>query len=117
MGHQAADHTRVLLPKKSAVFLEFDSDKRDHYDRLLAYVWLSNGTMANEEIVKAGYAYLLTVPPNVKYRERFANAFSDARKNKRGLWTVADSHPHDESAKRSRDRHTSAAVAAHQGKW
>jgi micrococcal nuclease len=117
MGNQAADHTRVLLPKKSTVFLEFDSDKRDHYDRLLAYVWLSNGTMANEEIVKAGYAYLLTIPPNVKYRERFATAFSDARKNKRGLWVAQDSYSRGGSSRQSREVHTSPAVAAQQGKW
>ena len=53
---------------------------------LLAYVWLSNGKMLNEEIVKAGYASLFTHPPNVKYRERFQKAYREARENRRGLW-------------------------------
>jgi hypothetical protein len=39
---------------------------------MLAYVYLPNGTMLNEEIVvKAGYANLLTVTPNVKCRRDF----------------------------------------------
>jgi micrococcal nuclease len=42
--------------------------------------------MLNEEIVKAGYANLLTIPPNVKYKERFLKAYGEARENRRGLW-------------------------------
>jgi micrococcal nuclease len=87
LGQRATERTRQLLPKGKPVQLEYDTDQRDHYGRLLAYVWLSDGTMANEEILRSGYGYLLTVPPNVRYRERLAAAFSDARKQKRGLWT------------------------------
>ncbi len=53
--------------------------QRDRYDRLLGYVYLSNGKMLNEEIVKAGYA-------NVKYQDRFLKAYQEARERKRGLW-------------------------------
>jgi micrococcal nuclease len=42
--------------------------------------------MLNEEVVKAGYANLLTHPPNVKYQQRFLKAYREARENKRGLW-------------------------------
>lgn len=92
LGHRASEFTRGLLPKKSTVFLEFDLEQRDRYQRLLAYAWVRRTgsrteMMANEEIIKAGYAYLLTVPPNVKYRQRFASAFNEARRNKRGLWS------------------------------
>jgi micrococcal nuclease len=52
----------------------------------LGYVYLSDGEMLNEEIVKAGYANLMTVPPNAKYQERFLKAYREARENKRGLW-------------------------------
>ncbi len=56
------------------------------YNNLLGYVYLSNGKMLNEEIVKAGYANVMTIPPNVKYKDRFLNAYQEARKRKRGLW-------------------------------
>jgi micrococcal nuclease len=42
--------------------------------------------MLNEEIVKAGYAQLMTIPPNVKYQERFLKAYRGARESHRGLW-------------------------------
>ena len=49
-------------------------------------MYLSDGKMLNEEIVRAGYANLMTYPPNVKYQERFLRAYKEARGNKRGLW-------------------------------
>ncbi len=45
---------------------------------------LSDGKMLNKEIVKAGYASLMTIPPYVKYQERFLKAYQEARENKRG---------------------------------
>ena len=91
LGRRSSDHTRALLPKKSLVRLEFDVERRDHYGRLLAYIWIPNqgrgeSKMANEEILSAGYAYPLSVPPNLKYREKFGRAFKEARQAKRGLW-------------------------------
>ncbi len=91
LGNRASNYTRELLPKKSTVFLEFDVSLRDKYQRLLAYAWITRNNpessrMVNEEILKAGYAYTLTVPPNLKYRQRLAQAFSEGRREKRGLW-------------------------------
>ncbi len=42
--------------------------------------------MLNEEIVKAGYANVMTIPPNVKYQDKFSRVYKEARENKRGLW-------------------------------
>ena len=42
--------------------------------------------MLNEEIIKAGYANVMTIPPNVKYKDRFLNDYKEARESKRGLW-------------------------------
>jgi len=42
--------------------------------------------MLNEEIVKAGYASVMTIPPNVKYKDRFLKVYKQAREDKRGLW-------------------------------
>jgi micrococcal nuclease len=36
--------------------------------------------------VKAGYAKRMTIPPNVKYQERFLKAYREAMENNRGLW-------------------------------
>lgn len=88
LGKQAAAHTRALLPVGTTVRLEYDVERRDRYGRLLAYLWLSNGTMVNEEIIRSGYAYPLTIPPNVRYEARLLAGFRESRDQKRGLWSM-----------------------------
>ena len=86
MGKEAATFTAKMVKPVDTVNIEFDIRPRDQYGRLLGYVYLSNGKMLNEEIIKAGYASVLTYPPNVKYQERFLKAFKEARESKKGLW-------------------------------
>lgn len=86
LGNQASNYARELLPKRSTVFIEFDVERRDHYGRLLGYLWLPDGRMFNEEILKAGFAYLLTVPPNVRYSKKLSDALREGRSKRRGLW-------------------------------
>jgi micrococcal nuclease len=84
-GKEAKNYlTKYLLNKK--VRLETDVRPRDRYNRLLAYVYLENGTFLNAHLVKNGYAMVYTVPPNVKHADYFVKLQQEARKNKRGLW-------------------------------
>ncbi|MGH2362079.1 MAG: thermonuclease family protein [bacterium] len=76
--------SRYLLGQDVA--LELDVQKRDRYRRLLAYVWLEDGTLFNMLIVREGYALVSTYPPNVKYVEVFLACQREARENLRGLW-------------------------------
>lgn len=85
LGQKAWDFTRKLTENKR-VNLEFDIEKRDKYNRLLAYVYLKDGTFVNAEIVKHGYASILTIPPNVKYADLFRKLYEEARDKKLGLW-------------------------------
>ncbi|MDD2462782.1 MAG: thermonuclease family protein [Desulfobulbus sp.] len=85
-GKEATSFTRSRVKKGDTVRLETDVQQRDKYRRLLAYVWLPNGTMLNEAIVRAGYAQPATFPPNVKYQDLFQEAAREARKQRRGLW-------------------------------
>ena len=86
MGKEAVNFTKSLVEPGDRVLVEFDVQARDKYGRLLAYIYLPSGKMLNEEIVKAGYATIMTYPPNVKYEERFLKAYREAREGKRGLW-------------------------------
>jgi len=85
LGRQSYEFTKKLVEGKR-VSLEFDVEKYDKYNRLLAYVYLKDGTFVNAEIVKQGYASLMTIPPNVKYSDLFLKLYREARENKRGLW-------------------------------
>ena len=75
-----------ILSEEKFVLVEFDVQKRDRYKRLLGYVYLQDGRMLNEIIVRSGYASLMTIPPNVKYKDRFLKAYRAARDEKLGLW-------------------------------
>jgi micrococcal nuclease len=75
-GPEASEFTASRL-EGERVRLEFDEDKFDPYDRLLAYVWL-DGKMFNETLVKEGYASVSTFPPNDKYESRFLAAEATA---------------------------------------
>lgn len=86
LGKEATNYVKSLVKPGNTVRIEFDVQQRDRYGRLLGYIYLDNGKMLNEEVTRAGYATIMTVPPNVKYSERFLKAFREARENKRGLW-------------------------------
>ncbi len=85
-GKKAAAFVEQILLDNEFVLVEFDVQKRDRYKRLLAYVYLQDGRMLNEIIVRSGYASLMTIPPNVKYKDRFLKAYRAARNEKLGFW-------------------------------
>ena len=85
MGNRSYQFTKNLVEGKR-VRLEFDVEKHDKYSRLLAYVYLKDGTFVNAEIVKQGFASLMSITPNVKYAELFLKLSQEARENRRGLW-------------------------------
>jgi micrococcal nuclease len=85
LGRRSYEFTKGLVEGKR-VRLEFDVERKDRYGRLLAYAYLEDGTFVNAEIVRQGYASLMTYPPNVKYADLFLKLYQQARENKRGLW-------------------------------
>ncbi len=84
-GKEASEANRKLVDGKT-INLEFDVEQRDRYGRLLAYVFLKDGTFVNAWLVEHGFAQVMTVPPNVKYQELFLKLQREARKTGRGLW-------------------------------
>jgi len=83
-GKLASQFTKDKLEGKE-IALEFDVQERDHYGRLLAYVWI-NGEMFNKVLLREGYAKVATYPPNVKYVDEFTKIQEEARKNDKGFW-------------------------------
>jgi len=83
-GKEASEFTKRMVEGKK-VRLEFDWQKRDKYGRLLAYVYLPDGTFLNAEIIKQGYGFAYTRFP-FKYLEEFRQYEREARENSRGLW-------------------------------
>jgi micrococcal nuclease len=86
-GHEASAFTTSLLPVGTQLYLERDAEARDVYGRLLAYVYRSaDGLFVNDEIIRKGYARLLTIPPDVAHADDFVDANKAARADDIGLW-------------------------------
>jgi len=77
---------KSLVKKGDVVTIEFDIETRDARGELLGYVFLDDGRMLNEEIVKAGYANVVNASRNVKYYKRLLKAQWEAKTHRRGLW-------------------------------
>jgi len=84
-GKEASEANRKLVEGKT-VSLEFDVEQRDRYGRLLAYVYLKDGTFVNAWLVEHGFAQVATFPPNVKHQELFLKLQREAKDADRGLW-------------------------------
>jgi micrococcal nuclease len=76
----------ALLLNGRTVRLEFDKERFDRYQRLLAYVFLKNDTFVNAEIIANGYAYFLRKRPNLKYDSILLQSQRSAMAAKRGIW-------------------------------
>ena len=73
--------------------LEFDEQQRDVYHRLLAHVYVETDdgwVLVNAEMVRAGLARLLFIPPNGRYYDYFQTALEEARLTRRGLWGAVE---------------------------
>ena len=88
MGREASGFTRKLVEGKR-VRLVFDVQKHDKYGRLLAYVYLEDGTFVNGRIIEEGYAQVMTIAPNVKHAQTFLKLEREARQKANGLWKSA----------------------------
>lgn len=83
-GKIVSERMKHFLTNKR-VTLEFDKERYDKYDRLLAYVYL-DGEMVNKMLLTAGLARTLTIPPNTKRADEFAEIEQFARERRMGFW-------------------------------
>jgi micrococcal nuclease len=83
-GPQASEFTHRVLGGRT-VKLEFDRERRDVYDRLLAYVYLDE-RFFNAELIEGGYARTLEIEPNTSHAEQLSRLEEAAGAAGRGLW-------------------------------
>lgn len=84
-GYEAKKFNKTLVLSKR-VRLEFDTQKYDRYGRLLAYVFLNDGTFVNAKMIEEGCAHCLYIKPNTKYHERMLQSQREAMSAKKGIW-------------------------------
>ncbi len=87
-GKEASNYLKEMLPNGTKIELEYDVNKHDKYDRLLAYIWL-DGKMMNEVLVEKGFARVAYIyEPNTKYETRLKKVEETAKKEKIGIWSI-----------------------------
>lgn len=83
-GPEAERYTRSKLSGKK-VRLEVDLEKRDKYNRFLAYVYL-DGQRFDDELLRLGYARLMIIRPNGSHKKEMLRIELEAKSQRRGLW-------------------------------
>jgi micrococcal nuclease len=84
-GPEASARTKQLLPQGTKVRIERDTEARDHFGRLLLYVYLGD-RMVNEVLLSEGFAVPLPIEPNTTHATQFDRVSGEARTASAGLW-------------------------------
>lgn len=97
-GPEASQFTNSVLEGQQVWLTYKPNERRDKYDRLLAYLWLNldedpEPELFNEELVRKGYARVYPFFP-FDYLEGFRLAEERARAQKLGLWGKCDYEPY-----------------------
>jgi micrococcal nuclease len=97
-GREASRFTTSALEGRQVWLTYKPNERRDKYDRLLAYLWLNldedpEPEMFNEELVRKGYARVYPFFP-FEYLEEFRQDEARARARRLGLWGECDYEPY-----------------------
>jgi endonuclease YncB( thermonuclease family) len=85
--YREATEALAFLVSRRDVRLEFAGNRRDHYKRLLAHLWLSD-TLVSEQMVRTGMARVYIWPPDTLHYGRLLAAQTEARRIGVGIWSL-----------------------------
>ena len=84
-GEEATRFTAGQVEGSTVTLRLGESETRDRYGRLLAYVYLDDARTLNELLVREGHAYAHRRYPH-QFQPQFEAAENEARRDRRGLW-------------------------------
>ena len=89
-GTEAGDFTRELINGKKVTVFDYG---RDNYGRIIGRIMLEDGTDANAEIVKAGYAWHNRDYDTTELYAEYDAYEQQAREQKKGIWSDPSNPP------------------------
>ena len=92
MGWEATRRNRQLVQGRTVRLVQ-DDEKRDRFDRLLAYVFLPDGRMVNEILVREGLAFICFSEKGSPFSKRLLAAQREAIDAGRGIWSIPPVRP------------------------
>ena len=90
---EARDYLDRLLKANKTIFILYDHQRKDHYQRTLAHLFLQDGTSIQSLILKRGLATTFTIPPNLEMLDCYKSSSLYARKHHIGLWALHKYQP------------------------
>ncbi len=85
-GDVARGALASLLPVGESFLIETDRRRQDKDGRVLGYIFLPDGQMVNEMMIRQGYAFLKPDETNRRHLTELREAEAAARETGRGLW-------------------------------
>ena len=82
---QARDSLRMYL-RDGRALLVYDENDRDKYGRILAHVFDTRRNNVTAALLREGLGFIVSIPPNLRYRDCYLDAQRQARRAKRGVW-------------------------------
>lgn len=90
-GNQATVKNRQLVAGKTVILVKDVSDT-DSSGALLRYVFVEN-LFVNYELVREGYAFAKSAPPDVACGEVFSSAEAAVKARRMGVWSITPTPP------------------------
>lgn len=96
-GEEAFAYTKEILEGRT-VYLSFDEESHDQYDRILAYLWLEDPHGFEEDfeyakqyqfnclLLEQGYAKFVRIPPNLTFAKLHQALAREAEEQRIGMW-------------------------------
>lgn len=95
-GEEASDYTCEKVKNAKNLSIEYDpnSDIKDKYDRLLAWVFVDD-SLLQKELVSLGYAKVAYIYGEYMYTDELLEEEKKAADSKLGIWSLEE-YPNDE---------------------
>ncbi|OSM42235.1 thermonuclease family protein [Nesterenkonia sp. PF2B19] len=85
LGPESSAHMESLVAPGDPVILEFDQERTDRYDRLLAGVW-ADDVLLNVQMARDGFGVPVHYPPNDRFLGPVEEAWAQAEEDGVGLF-------------------------------
>ncbi len=88
-GAKAREALREKLKQNNyKIKLLYGGEKKDKYSRVLAHIFLNDGTNISSWLLQQGYAKTLAIPPNVEFAECYKNVEKTAQQKSLNIWKL-----------------------------
>lgn len=84
-ARQARERLAQLLGR-APVRLRFDEERRDHYGRQLAHVFNADGVNLTEQLIREGFGFFISLPPNLWHADCYSEAENFPRLGRLKIW-------------------------------